>query len=431
MNFRFVADSDQKYTAKFFSDQRMLATLLSGTRNERSELVFQKKTAFLKHFIRLSKEHDPGEELATKLAFPALIISLVVTLIYAGLSKNFCDTVSFLTIMLCTFVPVCSQTLGSLPLCKLAKTSLDNNSMVVGYPAIREFADSAALMIDAKELYPEGAVHMETLKTFDDRRKDEAVLAAAAVMIAAGGAMAGMYDELIKNNTKVLPSADNVMYLDGKGLIGWVNNERYFIGTRELLISQGIEPMSLSYEKQQKKDGGEILYIARSGELVAMYIVTYSANGRVADVLSSMESTGINLLIRTTDPNITAERIAKDFGISYQNVKILEQKNSNAIRDEMIGKERSYPAFIATKGGVTSFGKALTECIQTKDNISMSVAIQLVGVVLAVLVVVLFGLFAGVVHIHAVHCFICTMFWTFAILAGPALLHRFQRSSRL
>ena len=431
MNFRFVADSDQKYTAKFFSDQRMLATLLSGTRNERSELVFQKKTAFLKHFIRLSREHDPGEEFATRLAVPTFCITALVTIIYAVLSKNFCDTVSFLTIMLCTFVPVCSQTLGSLPLCRLAKTALDNNSMVVGYPAIKEFADSAALMIDAKELYPEGAVHMETLKTFDDRRKDEAVLAAAAVMIAAGGAMAGMYDELIKDNKKVLPSADNVMYLDGKGLIGWVNGERYFIGTRELLISQGIEPMPVSYEKQQKKDGGEILYIARSGQLVAMYIVTYSANGRVADVLSSMESTGVNLLIRTTDPNITAERIAKDFGISYQNIKILEQKNSNVIRDEMIGKERSYPAFIATKGGVTSFGKALTECIQTKENISMSIAIQIVAVILAVLVVVLFGLFAGVVHIHAVHCFICTVFWTAAILAGPAMLHRFQHSSRL
>ncbi|MBQ2603463.1 MAG: hypothetical protein II589_00295, partial [Clostridia bacterium] len=431
LNFRFVSDPDQKYTAKFFSDRRMLATLLSGTRNERSELVFQKKTSFLKHFIKLSKEHDPGEDIAKRISLPSLIITLIVTILYAALSKSFCDTISFLTIMLCSCVPICSQTLGALPLFKLSKTALENDSMVVGYPAIKEFADSAALMIDAKELYPEGAVHMETIKTFDNHRKDEAVLAAAAVMIAAGGAMAGMYDELIKNNTKVLPSADNVMYLDGKGLIGWVNNERYFIGTRELLISQRIEPMPLAYEQEQKKGGGEILYIARSGELVAMYIVTYSANGRVADVLSRMESTGVNLLIRTTDPNITADRIAKDFGISYQNIKILEQKNSNVIRDEMIGKERSYPAFIATKGGVTSFGKALTECIQTKGNISMSVVIQLVAVILEVLVIILFGLFAGVAHIHAVPCFIYGIFWTVAILAGPAIMQRLQHNSRL
>ena len=426
MNFRFVSDSSQKYIGKFFHDQRMLATLLSGMRNEKSELVFQKKTAFLKHFIKLSKMHDPGEDLAKKFAFPTLIFTVVMTAIYGFLSRDFCETLSFLSIMLCVSVPVCAQTLGALPLSKLSRETLQNQSMVVGYPAVERFADSGAVMLDAKELYPEGSVHLSMLRTFDDRRKDEAVIAAAAIMITAGGAVSGIFDELIEQRVEILPKAENVMYQDGKGLIGWVNGERYFIGNRQLLLSHGIQPADIQYENEQKQGNKEILYLARSGEVIAMFIVTYDANRRVADALRRMEATGMTLLIRTTDANITAERIAADFGVYYKNIKILEQKNANFIRDEMVGKEKSSPAFIATKGGVTSFGRAVSECIQTKSNISLSVAIQIFAILLELLVVSLFGVLARV-SIHAMPWVFFSVFWIIAILVGPVIVQKFQK----
>ena len=64
----------------------MVATLLSGTKNDKSELVFQKKTAFLKHFIELSNSPDPGEELADKFSLPAMIFSVVISVVYLCLS---------------------------------------------------------------------------------------------------------------------------------------------------------------------------------------------------------------------------------------------------------------------------------------------------------------------------------------------------------
>ncbi|MBQ3970016.1 MAG: cation-translocating P-type ATPase, partial [Clostridia bacterium] len=329
-NFRFVSDSSQKYTGKFFHDQRMVATLLSGTKNDKSELVFQKKTSFLKHFIKLSNSPDPGEDLADKFSLPSIIFSLVISIIYLCLSKSLTDTMSVLSIMLCAAVPMCSKALGAVQVHRLSKNSLANQSMVVGYQAVDSFSESAAVMLDAKELYPEGSVHMNGIKKFDPRRIDDAILAAASVIITAGGAMAGMFDGIIHGDKQEnLPTAENVIYEDGKGLIGWVNNERIFIGNRELLKAHDIEPMSKEYEEKQKEDGDEILYLACAGELVAMFIVGYSANRRVADALRRMEANGMSMLIRTTDVNITAERIAKDFGISHRSIKILEQKNSN------------------------------------------------------------------------------------------------------
>ena len=427
-NFRFVSDSSQKYTGKFFHDQRMVATLLSGTRNDKSELVFQKKTAFLKHFMKLSHSPDPGENLADKFSLPTIVFSLIISIVYLFLSKSFTDTISVLSIMLCAAVPMCSKALGAVPLHKLAKNSLANQSMVVGYQAVDSFSESAAVMLDAKELYPEGSVHLNGIKTFDSRRIDDAMLAAASVIITAGGAMAGMFDGIIQGDKQEnLPTAENVIYEDGKGLIGWVNNERIFVGNRQLLRSHGIEPMTEEYEAEQKVDGDEILYLACAGELVAMFIVGYSANRRVADALRRMEANGMSMLIRTTDVNITAERIAKDFGVSHRSIKILEQKNSNVVRDEMIGKEKSSPAFVATKGGVTSFGRAVSGCIQTKRNISLSLAVQVFGVLLGLLIVTVIALVSGVHHIGAVPMFFFYLFWVAAVLGAPPIMQKIQK----
>ena len=424
-NFRFVSDSSQKYTGKFFHDQRMVATLLSGTRNDKSELVFQKKTSFLKHFIKLSNIPDPGEDLADKFALPAIAFSLLMGIISIFTAKNFFYAISVTSVMMCTSLPFCSKALGAVSVRKLAKSSLINQSMVVGYQAIESFSESAAVMLDAKDLYPEGSVHMNGLKRFNENRIDDAVLAAASVILEAGGAMAGMFDGIIEGDkTENLPQAENVIYEDGKGLLGFVNGERVFIGNRQLLRDHGITPKSKDYEAEQRGEDNEILYLVYGGELVGMFIVSYSGNRRVADTLQRMEANGMSLLIRTTDVNVTAERIAKDFGLSYRSIKVLEQKNSNVIRDEMIGKERASSAFVATKGGVTSFGRAVSGCIQTKRDISLSLALQIVGTLVILVTVTALVLVSGIHSLGALPLFICCLLWTLVVLFAPGLAER-------
>ena len=424
-NFRFVSDSSQKYTGKFFHDQRMVATLLSGTRNDKSELVFQKKTSFLKHFIKLSNIPDPGEDLADKFALPAIAFSLLMGIISIFTAKNFFYAISVTSVMMCTSLPFCAKALGAVSVRKLAKSSLINQSMVVGYQAIESFSESAAVMLDAKDLYPEGSVHMNGLKRFNENRIDDAVLAAASVILEAGGAMAGMFDGIIEGDkTENLPQAENVIYEDGKGLLGFVNGERVFIGNRQLLRDHGITPKSKDYEAEQRGEDNEILYLVYGGELVGMFIVSYSGNRRVADTLQRMEANGMSLLIRTTDVNVTAERIAKDFGLSYRSIKVLEQKNSNVIRDEMIGKERASSAFVATKGGVTSFGRAVSGCIQTKRDISLSLALQIVGTLVILVTVTALVLVSGIHSLGALPLFICCLIWTLVVLFAPGLAER-------
>lgn len=421
-NFAFVISSFNKYTARFYHDPRMTAKILSNTSIKSSKIVFQKRTNFLKNFIKLTYADDEGENMSVKFVLPATVISVTVSIIYAVLSKSFMGAFSVLSVMLCMAVPLCCRLLGALPTYQLSKNALKNQAMVVGYPAVEHFSDSCAIMIDAKELYPEGSVHMNGIKTFSGRKIDDALFAAAAVMVNAGGAMAGMFDGIIQGRKEdVLPPVESLVYEDEKGLIGWVNNERVLVGNRFLLEKHGIEPPSMSYEKKYRRNGDEILYLATSGELVAMFIIGYSANRRVMDALRRMESNGMSLLIRTVDVNITPERISRDFGIYHETVKILPTALGNIIRDEMIGKEKEAPTYIATKGGVVPLGRAVSGCIKAKRDISLSIAIQIIGVLISLLLVTMIVLFAGIQQIGAMELFVFSLFWVAAVAVVPII----------
>ena len=423
-NFAFVISSFNKYTARFYHDPRMTAKILSNTSIKNSKIVFQKRTSFLKNFIKLTYAESEGEQTSVRFVAPATVVSVIVSVIYAILSKSFLGAVSVLSVMLCMAVPMCCRLLGAFPMYQLSKSALKNQAMVVGYPAVEHFSDSCAIMIDAKELYPEGSVHMNGIKTFSGRKIDDALFAAAAVMVNAGGAMAGMFDSIIQGDKEeILPPVESLVYEDEKGLIGWVNNERVLVGNRFLLEKHGIEPPSLEYERKYRRNGDEILYLASSGELVAMFIIGYSANRRVMDALRRMESNGMSLLIRTVDVNITPERISRDFGIYHETVKILPTAMGNIIRDEMVGKEKSAPAYIATKGGVVPLGRAVSGCIKAKRNISLSIAIQIIEILLGLLLVttiVLFsGIQAGIQQMGAIELFVFSLFWCVAVMIAP------------
>lgn len=426
-NFRFVSDDSQKYAGKFFHDQRMVVRLLSGTKNDKTELTFQKKTAFLKHFIKLSNEPDPGEKLSKSFAIPVIVISLVAAVGTLLFSHSFYDAISVMCIMLCIGIPMSARVLASFPLYKLSKRVLLGKSMVVGYKAVETFAESAAVMIDARDLYPEGSVQLNDIKVLDTYRWQEAVYSAAALATEAGSAMAGIFGTVIEKNRSNSVKVESFVYEDGKGLVGWVNNEQICVGNRELLISHGISVLSTDEEDSYRENGDELLYITSSGRLVGFLLVGYTANLRVSDVLKRMEASEMSLLVRTTDVNITAEKIAKDFGIGYKSIKILEQKNSNVIRDEMVGRERSSPAFVATKGGVTSFGLAISECIQAKRSITLSEAIEIVGALLKLLVVSAIVMFSGIHHVGAVALFVISLLWCAAVIASPSIAQHFNR----
>lgn len=417
-NFKFVSSSAPAYAAKIYTNEDVAAKMMSGTVFERPIVAYQRKTGFLSNFLKISYAPDPSEELAGKFAPITIIVSLVVAVIYGCIFKSFDGAINAFAVMTAVSVPLAALMAVNVPLRSLCKKLLSKNAMVSSYPSVKQFCDSTGIMIDANELYPEGRVVLDGIKTFIERGADEALISCASILKEAESPMAAIFDKAIDKG-RGLPQVESVLYEDGMGLVGWVNSERILIGSRELMEKYNIDTPSADYEEKYRLEGKQITYLSKAGELAAMLVLKYSASPEISEVLRKAEENGVSILVRTTDCNITPEKIADDFGIFYRSVKVLPTGLGNVCKEVKEQTEESSRAYLATRGSLTSLVGGIAGCVRFSSNVSLSVVVQLIAIILGVLMCSALCLYAGVQVLGTVEILLYSVFWAAAAIIAP------------
>ena len=62
------------------------------------------------------------------------------------------------------------------------------------------------------------------------------------------------------------------------------------------------------------------MYLSKFGSLSAGFVISYHADKQLKTQLRELEKAGIALLVHTTDPNITPERVAQVYGLQTENI---------------------------------------------------------------------------------------------------------------
>lgn len=420
-NFKFVTQKAPTYSGKIYVNEDIAKKLMSGTLGK-PIVAYQVESGFLSDYLKISYSPDPSEDMSGKVAPVAILCSLFVSILYAILTRgDIFGAISALALMTSVSVPVANLLSVNLPMRKLCTDTLAKNAMIAGYPSVRQFCDTKAVMVEAGDLYPAGSITLNGVKAFDNHRIEESFLACAAVLRDAKSPLASVFDNVVDNHGGRLPSVESVMYEDKLGLVGWVGGERLLVGSAELLEKFGVEAPTLSGEEQYMKEGRQKTYFAKGNKAVAMFVTTYSSTLRIAEELQRAEANGISLLVRTSDPNITSEKIAEDFGIFFRSVKVLSTGLGNVCQEISSQKEDSSRAYLATRGSFLPFLRAISGCVRMKSNISLSVVIQLIGLILGVLLSAAIVLWSGVHNLGAMKILLYVLFWGIAAVVAPLI----------
>lgn len=420
-NFDFIASRSPAYAAKIYDDEETARRMVSGTTASRGVIAYQHVTSFLSDFLKISYAPDPSEELSGKLAPVAVISSLFVTILYAIIFKSVPGTVSALAVMLCIGIPFTAMLAGNLPMLLFSRRMLDEDAMVAGYPSVRQFSDTSAVMMNATDLFPDGCVKLEELVPLIQYRVEESLLMAAAVMREAASPIAPVFDELVMENNSVLPSVESVMYEDKSGLVGWINRERVLIGNMTLMNRYHITIPEDILARRAKNSGIEITYIAVSGQAVAVLALSYTAAPIAKEQIAQAERSGLAVIVSTTDSNITPELIADRYQLFYRSVKVTAPGYSTVV-DEMTTKvEEASRSYLATRGRIGSLARAIGGCIGIKANINLGIVIEIFGMLLGILLCATLALYASVARISVVELIIYIGFWVVATIAAELI----------
>lgn len=409
-NFKLVSSEKRKNAAVFLKDRTLLRDISKGLSMEEYTIAYPETSRFLANFLDNSYSEDHAENMSRVLAPICLLAGIILAVLSYLFNKNIAEAVSTFTAIMCVSAPLTSTIAANLPLYRMSRRLIPSGAMVSGYSAVDAFSRTEAVVLDAKDLFRPADIILHGIKPFDQGKIDSVILDAASVVCNTDGMLTDVFNKIISSNKSMLRPVENVTYEDSMGLSAWVDGKRVLIGNRELMVNHGVEIPSNDYEMRFVKDSKNIVYLANSGQLSAMFVISYRPNHATKEQLDALASKGMYLIINTSDPNITAEKIHAVYDFPLELIKLLPAKFHDTYNELTSEKERS-PAKIGFVGSNRMMVTAILDCMTAKTAIDQAVLIQMIALVVGYALVALFSLMGNLSMLSILHLILFQCIW--------------------
>ena len=301
----------------------------------------------------------------------ALLCGLVFLIFGAGIN----GAAAAMASVLCMGAPLSSSLIPALSVLRLEQSAGAAGAAVPGWAAIEELGGIDTLQVDADELFTPDCVDLVDIRIFKGGRIDKALLYTASVTNQNCSTLRGMFSKIIEDRTDILLPVKDLEDHRGLGYSAWCDNNRVLVGTRAYMESEDIPLPELEYENEHSHNGElQILYLAVSGVLHAMFVLQYRGSRNAARGLDILQKEGIHLLVTCHDPSLTAQHIANAYHLPDGMITLLDQAQCDAVAAAELVPPAAPCSMIHAKSfaSLTS-GLRAAEQTQTSENLATNV----------------------------------------------------------
>lgn len=259
----------------------------------------------------------------------AAVLSGLVFLLFGGGPNGMAAA---LTSMLCMGAPLSSTLVAGIASLRLQKTAAAAGAVVPGWAAIEELGGVDTVQVDADELFTADSVNLEDIRIFKGGRIDRAILYAASILNHSCETLRGLFRQIIEDRTEILYPVKDLEVHHGLGFAAWCDNNRVLIGNRLYMEQEGVPLPEQEYEDEHSQNGAlQILYLAVSGSLHAMFVLHYVGGRNAARGLEVLQRENIRLLVTCEDPSLTARHITEAYHLPEGMITLLDQEQCSAL----------------------------------------------------------------------------------------------------
>lgn len=320
-----VASAEGEKRAEFIVDNAELASELArGQGFAEPNISYSAKIGFPEKFLKLSYGDDYSENLSRYISPIFLLFAAALALTCkVAFDKTTVEAMTVFAAVLCVASPLTPTIIGNLPLLRAAKALNPEKAFISGYEAVDAFDDVNCITLSAKELYPPQNVEVHTIKALAQSRIDEAMLDAASISDKSNGLITEAFLEMIGNRRDMLLPVEEMYYEDNGGVSANVGGKPVLLGKRAMMERHNIMLPPEEYEKKLTKGGKKALYVANSGQVTAIIIVSYRPDPRSQRWLAAFAKKEMSLIVSVSDPSITAKKISKDYRYPKEFIRIV------------------------------------------------------------------------------------------------------------
>ena len=419
-NFEMASEGFDHAAAYQIADGELLRKVTDGLGEPQPHLLVSRPTALVRGFLRQSFSEHRSDRTAKWLGIAALAGGLCCGGIAFALTKELFTAVSCFAGAVCLAAPLSSTLVGAIPSGLMQSSAAKVGAVVPGPSAVENLKKTNVVLVGARDLFPPATVRLRGIKTFQKERIDLAILYAASILVEGCDTLRDIFLGVVEGKRDMLYPVENLAAEVGYGFMGWIENNRVIVGSREMMTRHDIEIPSMDYEKRFTGEDKQPIYLAVAGRLFGMFLVSYEADAEMSETVQELRRGGISLLVRTSDFNITSALVADCYGISPDSVKVLSGPELAALTPSLSYLPES-EGLMTHIGSFSSFiGGLRAACAAASGEHAASV-VQTAAVALGIGLSLLLSVTAGLGGLSSLAVLLYQCAWLILTVAVPLM----------
>ena len=202
-----------------------------------------------------------------------------------------------------------------------------NGILIKNAEALEKLDKVNVLVTDKTGTITEGRPSLEEVFSTSDSTVDELLILAASVNANSSHPLAEAVVKKAKESKLILKETDRFDTINGKGVIGYIANDKVLLGNESLLLDDGIA-ISESVKEQvavEQEKGRTVSYLAKGTTLLGYLVIADKIKDTAKQAIHYLMDHGVDVIMLTGDNTKTAKAVADELGIKHFKAQALPE----------------------------------------------------------------------------------------------------------
>lgn len=299
------------------------------------------KESTISEIVRLVVEASNTKAPIAKLAdtvssyfVPVVIVISILTFVACLLiGYEFSNSlIRFVTIL----VVACPCSLGlATPLAIVVSEGLcASNGILVKKSEILENAGKVnTIVFDKTGTLTYGKLKIAEIKNYSEIETDKLLQLVGSIESKSTHPIGKAFENYLEENKIEKLEVKEFENVTGLGIIGKVEGQKLILGNAKILNDYQVENRYYQEEEELTKKGNSIVYVANEHEILALIGVNDVVRENAKEVIQELNKNKVETVMLTGDNKGTAEKIAKEIGITKVISNVLPAQKTQAIKE--------------------------------------------------------------------------------------------------
>ena len=287
--------------------------------------------------VEASNTKAPIAKVADKVSgyfVPAVIIIAIVTfLFYLILGSDFGTALNIFVTVLVVACP-CSLGLATPLAIVISEGTCARNGMLVKKSEILENAEKVdTIVFDKTGTLTYGTLKIAQVNIYKKIKEEELLQIVGSIENKSTHPIGKAFTDYMKDKNLEQLEVEDFENITGYGIMAKVKKKEYILGNSKMLEKYNIENNYVEDEQKLASNGNSIVYVAEDKQIIGIIGVNDIVKENAKELITALNKNKIETVMLTGDNKETAEKIAKDIGITKVIANVLPSEKAKVIKE--------------------------------------------------------------------------------------------------